>query len=262
MINRGIIFDIKKFAIHDGPGIRSTVFFQGCPLDCPWCHNPEGINFLTCRDIEATGKIDEYNSGCRSLTALQLFSEIEKDRIFYDQSGGGVTVSGGEPLMQPGFLKKFLAICVENGCPVIVDTSGFSDYNHIERIMDLVDTFYFDLKLADEKLHRRMTGVSNLPILRNLRKLDRAGADVLPRIPLIPGFTDSEDNISKIAQILSGMENIYRVSLIPYNRIYLDKIRRFGMKDRAEGLEEQKEEDIEKAVMIFRKKGLRAEREG
>lgn len=261
MSDPGVIFDIKRFAIHDGPGIRSTVFFQGCPLDCPWCHNPEGKNQLNCSDLSRPEKLRNYNLRCRCLTPEQLIQEVEKDRIFYDQSGGGVTLSGGEPMMQAEFVNDFLMLCKGKGYSTVLDTSGYCSYNDIEMVVDLVDTFYFDLKLADDSRHRELTGVSNRGILRNLRKLDRAGADIVIRVALIPGYTDSRTNITGIAEIISGLNNIGRVGIIPYNSMCEDKVRRFGMENRTGRLEEGGEEAMELARSIFEDRGYRVERE-
>ncbi|MFO7915813.1 MAG: radical SAM protein [Candidatus Krumholzibacteriales bacterium] len=261
MSDRGVIFDIKRFAIHDGPGIRSTVFFQGCPLDCPWCHNPEGKNRLTCRDLSRPEKLKSYNLRCRCLTPGQLLREVEKDWMFYDRSGGGVTLSGGEPMMQPEFVSDFLVLCREKGYSTVLDTSGFCRYNYIEMVLDLVDTFYFDLKLADDARHRELTGVSNERILDNLRKLDIAGADTVIRIALIPGYTDSRENIEGLADILSELQNMERVGIIPYNSMCEDKIRRFGMEDRTGRLEGGNEKAMEAARSIFEERGYRVESE-
>jgi len=261
MSDRGVIFDIKRFAIHDGPGIRTTVFFQGCPLDCLWCHNPEGKNPLTCRDLSRPGKLEKYNLRCRCLTPEELTREVGRDRIFFDQSGGGVTLSGGEPLMQAEFVRDFLVLCGESGYSTVLDTSGYCGYNSFEIILNLVDTFYFDLKLADDAIHRELTGVSNRPILSNLRKLDGAGADIVIRVALIPGYTDSRENITGLAGILSEFDNIEKVAIIPYNSMCEDKARRFGMEDRTGRLGSGGEEVMEQARSIFEDRGYRVESE-
>jgi pyruvate formate lyase activating enzyme len=262
MSNRGIIFDIKRFAIHDGPGIRTTVFFQGCPLDCPWCHNPEGKRRLAPgEEVEGLPE-GGYNGGLRSVTPASLVREVEKDRIFYDQSGGGITISGGEPLLQPDFLESFLLLCRERGFSVILDTSGYSEYNYIDRIAELVDTFYFDVKIAESSRHREVTGVSNDIILSNMEKLAGAGTDIVPRVALIPGFTDSVDNLEGIAGLLSGMVKIETVCILRYNRWCKDKIRRFGFRDRLGILPDEGRVSADDASSIFSERGFKVEIEG
>ena len=149
--SKGIIFDIKKYALHDGPGIRTTVFLKGCPLNCWWCHNPEGQNpeperFLTNQTVnhEIIG---------REVTVDEVIAEIEKDRIFYDESGGGATFSGGEPLMQPDFLKNLLTACQIRDISTVLDSCGYAAWEIIEKIKDKVDLFLYDLKMIDDKKH-------------------------------------------------------------------------------------------------------------
>ncbi|MBD3178686.1 MAG: radical SAM protein, partial [Candidatus Latescibacteria bacterium] len=182
-------------------------------------------------------------------------------RIFYDQSGGGVTISGGEPMGQPEFLEAFLILCKEHGLSTVLDTSGFCEYDSIAGVADLVDCFYYDLKLANPERHSEVTGVSNQPILRNLKKLDRAGAGIVPRFALIPGFTDSDENIMAIAGIISGLDNTSRVGIIPYNRMCRDKSARFGLEDRMKDMPENNEGSLARARRLFEDHGLIAESE-
>jgi pyruvate formate lyase activating enzyme len=237
---RGVIFDLKKYAIHDGPGIRTTVFFKGCPLECWWCHNPEGRN----PDPE---EIDKGGEGKRrgymgdpgggetigyEITVGELAHEIEKDRIFYDQSGGGVTFSGGEPLMQIEFLSDLLEVSMTRGIGTAVDTSGYVPWERFERVLGLVDIYLYDIKLLDNGLHEKYTGVSNRLILDNVKRLHGEGAGILPRIPLIPGVTDTGENLDALISFLSNLDGIDEVSILPYNKIAEDKFRRFGLTNR------------------------------
>lgn len=234
---KGVIFDLKKYAIHDGPGIRTTVFFKGCPLECWWCHNPEGRNPVPeVLDKGGAGRRRGYMGDPGGgetigyeITVGELTREIEKDRIFYDQSGGGVTFSGGEPLMQLDFLAGLLGVSRERGIGTAVDTSGYVPWERFERVLDLVDLYLYDIKLLDDSLHEKYTGVSNRLILDNVKRLHGEGARILPRIPLIPGVTDTGENISAIIGFLSSLDGISEVSLLPYNKIAEDKFRRFGL---------------------------------
>ena len=231
----GIIFDIKKFAIHDGPGIRTTVFFKGCSLDCWWCHNPESRNpepesrqVRFSRGAHGDSRMKDTTIGC-TVTVEELIAEILQDEIFYDQSGGGVTISGGEPLMQVEFLKALLDRCHHLSIHTAVDTSGYAAWNDFEQIYDLVDLFLYDLKIMDETDHKKYIGVSNRRILSNLARLTERGDKVIVRIPMIPDITDTQDNLEAIAVFLSSLPNVHFISLLPYNKLGEDKIERFEM---------------------------------
>jgi len=318
-VSAGIIFDTMRFAVHDGPGIRTTVFFKGCPLRCQWCHNPESqrpgpelmlredrcigcgecvrvcptgaarrLNPLTggpghdapSEDPSAepgaspTAPADTAGGKCRScgecakacpsaaremvgrtVTAGEILAEIEKDLVFYDESGGGVTFSGGEPLMQPELLGELLALLRGRGIRTCVDTSGFASPEVLAAVAPHVDTFLYDLKLIDDEAHRRFTGVSNAPILANLRALVARHPGVVVRIPVVPGVNDDDRNVAEIGEFLrclggqkegpadgpgrasasgsgrgsaSGTGPIPPVSLLPYHQAGVGKYRRLG----------------------------------
>lgn len=241
----GAIFDIKKYAIHDGPGIRTTIFLKGCPMDCWWCHNPEA------RECDE-GRLAEKTN---TVTVFQVMKEIEKDRIFYDQSGGGVTFSGGEPLAQPAFLTALLEACRYAGISTAVDTCGYAPAEDFERVLKLVDLFLYDLKMIDNVEHMKYTGVSNDLVLQNLRLLVEKGSKVQLRIPLIPGITDTTENLEAILAFLSEVPGVRQVSLLPYNRFGEDKRRRFELKDRLGNLKTQTKAEIEQAAARFADRG-------
>ena len=231
MAPTGTIFDIKKFAIHDGPGIRTTVFFKGCPLDCHWCHNPESR--LTGSETRPLRKKpacldDEVTIGC-DLTISQVMTEICKDRIFYDQSGGGATFSGGEPMLQIDFLEALLRACRKDGIHTVVDTSGHIAAEHFARIYDLVDLFLYDIKLMDPELHRQYVGVDNELILSNLTALAKRGSTIEIRIPLVPGLSDTDDNLRLVVDFLEPLPRLRRIALLPYNKLGDDKLERYGL---------------------------------
>jgi pyruvate formate lyase activating enzyme len=264
----GMVFDVKRYAIHDGPGIRTTVFLKGCPLRCPWCHNPEGIaperqllwraerclGCQACRETcpqsaisfsgdvlaldrskcdlcgrcaevcypEALGLVGEKKS------AAEIVECIERDTPFYEQSGGGVTFSGGEPLMQPDFLACVLKECRRRGIHTAIDTCGYAEPAIIERVGDGVDLFLWDIKVVEDSLHERYIGVSNSVILENLRLLAGKGKSIILRVAVIPGITDSDDNVSRIGQLAASLGSVERLDLLPYHRAGVAKSRRLA----------------------------------
>lgn len=254
----GIIFDIKKFSIHDGPGIRTTVFFKGCSLDCWWCHNPESIRKIPEKIIiNLPGNSDKLCDDSevvfgREYSVKELLGEIIKDRVFYDESGGGVTFSGGEPLLQIDFLKEILQLCRDSGIQTAVDTSGYAGKSSIVQIYDYTDIFLFDLKILDDELHCNFTGVSNRLILSNLKYLSEKGNKVIVRIPLIPGITDTKENLSSIADHLLKLRNIKKIDLLPYNEIAGSKYKRFNRPSRLGNLKTQDEEKLNEIKTYFR----------
>ena len=235
MVTVGTIFDIKQYAIHDGPGIRTTVFLKGCPLDCAWCHNPEGRCPSPEPMVKKRSTASEMNTasvertiGC-TVTADFVIKEVLRDEIFYDQSGGGVTFSGGEPMMQIDFLDDLLRRCRRYDLHTAVDTCGYAPWEAFERIVDAANLFLYDLKVMDDRLHRQYTGVSNRLIHENLIELSRAGVPIITRIPLIAGVTDTDDNLEAVVAFLKPLPSLRRIDLLPYNKLGEDKIDRYGL---------------------------------
>ncbi|NIM65411.1 MAG: glycyl-radical enzyme activating protein [Candidatus Latescibacteria bacterium] len=258
----GTIFDIKKFAIHDGPGIRTTVFFKGCPLNCWWCHNPEGLKAeletLSVRVRSADSNsphADKKEIVGHQVTVETVMEEIEKDVIFYDQSGGGVTLSGGEPLMQEEFLCALLEACKSRRINTAVDTSGYARWTLFERISGLVDEFLYDLKLIDDEYHSKYAGVSNELILENLRKLSEKEEKVIVRIPMIPGITDTGLNLEAIIGFLAPLKSIREIDLLPYNKLAEDKFKKFNMTSKLGQLPAQTEMELNDKAELFRVHG-------
>jgi len=252
-MSTGIIFDLKKFAIHDGPGIRTTVFFKGCPLDCRWCHNPEGrrCNPEKIKKIEIGNRSSEEVFFGREITSNELLKEIKKDAVFYKQSGGGVTFSGGEPMNQIKFLKDMLQLCKKNSISTTVDTSGYAPLDYFDKIYDLVDLFLYDLKIMNDDLHQKYTTVSNRLILDNLTELAKRGNNIIIRIPIIPGITDSKKNLGDIAGFLGPLKNITDICLLPYNKLGEDKRERFGISNNLGKLKTQKNEEMNRLTDCF-----------
>ena len=262
----GIVFDIKKFSLHDGPGIRTTIFLKGCPLQCQWCHNPEGISYqreiqffsnrcICCGDcVEACpNQALSFNGNQRihdpyqccacgacadvcpaeaaslvgtQLTVAEVMTEIKRDLIYYDQSGGGATFSGGEPLGQIEFLVGLLQACNDSGIHTTVDTCGHVPYDRIERVRPLVDLFLYDIKLMDPDGHLRYTGVPNHRILENIQTLSNTNSRVIVRIPIIPGVNDDRQNLEQTGRLLASLKTIPEVSILPYHGAAAEKYHR------------------------------------
>ena len=263
MKQTGIVFDIIKYSVHDGPGIRTTVFLKGCPLDCIWCHNPESKKL----DPETTIKItrnkllklsysETKDVVGKEVTVDEIIYEILKDSLFYEQSGGGVTFSGGEPLMQPDFLQSLLQRCKEKDIHTAVDTSGYAGTEAFNKIIPFTDLFLFDLKIMDEEDHKKYTGMSNKLILRNLINLSESAKKIRIRIPLIPGITDTESNLGKIAEFLSHLKNISNIDLLPYNELSEGKNKKFSSKVQLENLKIQPNESLDKIKKTFEPLGI------
>ena len=255
----GTIFDIKKFAVHDGPGIRTTVFFKGCPLNCLWCHNPESRNGLPeticVRSYDSVTGNKDYMKQRRFgkiVSVDEVMKEVLQDEIFYDQSGGGVSFSGGEPLFQIDFLQALLQACKDNRLETAVDTSGFAEWGDFEKIINLVDLFLYDIKIMDEQKHIAYTGVSNEKILSNLKQLAEKNCRISLRIPLIPGITDGDENLSEIKSFIEQLDGIEEICLLPYNRLGEDKFRKFGLGYEPGSLLPQEQDFLNKTAETFR----------
>jgi len=250
-MNSGIIFKIKKYAIHDGPGIRTTIFLKGCPLDCWWCHNPEGK-----MSNPQVMKTDNYPGGRsevvgKKMSVDEVIFEIEKDIIFYDESQGGVTFSGGEPLLQAQFLLAMLKACREKEIHTIVDTSGFAPAEIFVEICNMIDLVLFDLKLMDDEMHRRYTGVSNKKILKNLEILSGLNTPHHIRFPLIPGITDTDENVLSVAEFVRALGSVSRIDILPMHRIAYGKYRRLGMQSKMANKQPPSTEEITTMRMQF-----------
>jgi pyruvate formate lyase activating enzyme len=255
----GVIFDLKRFAIHDGPGIRTTVFFKGCPLLCWWCHNPEshkvlpekfdGCNFRS----NINHSLSSHDEVGREVTIPELMREIEKDSVFYEESGGGVTFSGGEPTLQPDFLLSLLTECNESGFHTAVDTSGHAPKRIFEKIIDHTNIFLYDLKLMNDELHQKYTGVSNKLIQTNLKWLDDNQKNICIRIPVVPGITDTQANVADTINFLIKLKNISEINLLPYHKAGEGKYSRFKKENKLHGIKTPENNYMEKVIDQFKK---------
>jgi pyruvate formate lyase activating enzyme len=294
---KGLIFDIKKFAVHDGPGIRTTVFFKGCPLRCWWCHNPEAMKpkaelvlfenkCIACGECfevcpqHAHEKLPDgtrvyHKEDCllcgqcvevcyaealvmegREVTVEEVMVELRKDIPFYDNSGGGVTLSGGEPTLQHEFAHALLKQCKTEGLHTALDTSGQAQWSTFEKVLPYVDIVLYDLKLMESAQHKIYTGVSNRLILENLVKIGASGVPVEIRIPIIPGINDAQENIVNSAQFLTEIKSLTRVELLPYHRLGESKYARLGMTYKLSGLEPPGKEQMNQIATWMRPFGV------
>jgi pyruvate formate lyase activating enzyme len=299
----GRVFDIKRYSIHDGPGIRTTVFLKGCALNCLWCHNPESVDpgpelmhwparcarCYACVAACPKGAIAKDASGAvavdrtkcdlcgqcaeaclydamqtvgREMSVDEVLDEVEKDRIFYEQSGGGVTLSGGDPAVQSAFASALLDGCRERGLRTAVDTAGSSQNGALDRLASKTDLVLFDLKVMDDARHREWTGVSNDAILANLKRLAGGRTEVWVRVPLVRGVNDDEDNIRRTTALLTSLGTIKRIGLLPYHSGGLEKARRIGKETSFRRFEPPSEERLAAIEAAFREAGFEVRRGG
>ena len=219
----GRLFSIEEFAVNDGPGIRTTVFLKGCPLRCAWCHNPEGWS----PEPQWLDKKGRKELCGFEITAEDLAERLLRDKDLYLDSGGGITFTGGEPLMQWEFLCRVMELLP--GVHKAVETSGFASPKAFSVVLDRADLLLYDVKLADSLLHRRYTGVGNESILANLKALCMSGKPFVARVPLIPGVNDTADNMEATARLLEGAKGLQRVELLRYHRTAGAKYPMLGM---------------------------------
>lgn len=293
----GIVFNTLRYTIDDGPGIRSTVFLKGCPLRCPWCSNPESqkkqieilhrkVSCLRCGRCEAKcpngaikvgedgPKIDRSlctacetcvmgcpNKALQTMgvetTVAEAYKKVMKDRDYYESTNGGVTVSGGEPLMQPEFVAALCEKLQASGIHTCIETTGFADRKNTEKVLPHLSLVYFDLKHMDSKEHQRVTGVPNELILENFKYIVSTGTEVVVRIPYIPGFNDSDENMEAtarfVAEVLPGAE----VHLLPYHNYGEGKYESLDRTYPMTGLERPPTEQVERSKTIFDKYNLK-----
>ena len=207
------------------------MFFKGCPLRCRWCHNPEGLDPRPQRMSRRTSTGDVQTVVGVVTSVDDLVREIEKDLLFYDESGGGVTFSGGEPLSQPRFLEALLSACNRREIHAALDTSGYAPAADIERLLPMLQLVLFDIKILDEAGHRRHTGVPNRSIIRNLKRIDASRTPLRLRVPLIAGITDSDDNIAAIIRLAGSLRSLAGIDLLPFHRIGAEKYQRLKLPD-------------------------------
>lgn len=291
-----VVCEIEKYATHDGPGIRTVVFLKGCPLRCLWCSNPETqrkenelfYNINQCILCGCCVNVCKYNAlkmredglvinreNCVScgacvdkcptssirlvgsvMTLEEVFNEVEKDTIFYTQSGGGITVSGGEVLMNSEFVTELLKKCKENYINTAVETSGFGDFKKLKDISQHTDLFMFDIKHSDAETHKKLTGVANTIILQNLQELSSLGKNIIVRVPLMPGLNDTKENIINTAKIAKNY-GINELHLLPYHSLGVEKYRRLQKEYLLKDLRKNEQANIEELKGLVESLGVK-----
>ncbi len=299
----GWVFDIKRYSIHDGPGIRTTVFLKGCGLRCLWCHNPESVapgpelmhwpaRCVRCHAClaacprgavskDADGAVAVDRARCdlcgkcveaclydamqtvgREMSVDEVLAEVARDLVFYEQSGGGVTLSGGDPAVQADFAEAVLDACRGRGIRTAVDTAGAAPAGVLERLAAKADLVLYDLKVMDDARHRELTGASNGPVLDNLKRLAAGRTEVWVRLPLVAGANDDDGNIRRTIDFLKGLGTVGRVGLLPYHPGGVEKARRIGRETQVRRFETPSEERTAAVEAAFREAGFEVRRGG
>jgi pyruvate formate lyase activating enzyme len=255
---KGIVFHTRSFSVHDGPGIRKAIFLKGCPLQCMWCHNPESQSF-DIEQMQSTQRLGDksfYHQQTvgTEVTVDQLMKGIRADIPFFEESGGGVTLTGGEPLAQPKFAIQILKTCITEGIHTAVDTCGYVSSSIMEQSLPYTNLYLFDLKLANTDEHKKYTGVSNDLILANLKLLSQAGKSIAIRIPLVEGITDTPKNIEGLQRIIASNSGIQRIDLLPYHTLAKHKFSQCNRPYSLANLNNYSEEKAHSIAELF--KGL------
>lgn len=293
---RGLVFDVQRFSVHDGPGIRTTVFFKGCNLNCLWCHNPEALDpgteiqtfpdkCIACGQCVAACPHDAVQmvdgrivydrarclrcglccEGCyagariavgKEMTADEVLAVVERDRAFYERSGGGVTFSGGEPLLQLDYLLALLDACRAKGLRTAVDTAGDVPFERLKRAAERTDLLLYDVKCMDDATHRRATGSGNARILKNLARIADGSVDIHIRIPVIPSINDTEENMAATAAMLRPLRGIRLVQLLPFHKLGEGKYHGLDMAYAAADFDMLPKGRLEELAQVFRAAGL------
>lgn len=290
----GLIFSIKRFEINDGVGVRTTVFLKGCPLECLWCHNPEGLSkkqeigifsqkcigcmdcanecechlftdsgrvflrdkckgCMKCADLCVSGAIVEYG---KKYSAEEVLFEVLKDREIYEKTGGGITLSGGEPMLQPDFVLELLKLAKNENLNTALDTCGYAKWENYEKVLPFVDMVLYDLKAFDPNLHKTLTGKDNTLILDNLKKISQTKTKIAVRIPLIPTLNDGE--IKEIGEFLSQLENIVEVKVLPYHNYSSNKYQSLNKSYLLDEIVPPNDEEIKLAIKTLKSYNINA----
>ncbi len=295
MNKTGLIFNIQKFSLHDGPGIRTTIFFKGCPLSCLWCQNPEGLSSkkelfqysgkciscnsclencsagaisfdgpepvidrsvcelcMTCADNCPTGALEAIGT---EMTIKEITDEVLKDRVIFEESGGGVTLSGGEPLLQLTFVTELLKAMKELDINTAVETSGYVSIEALKKISPWTDHFLYDLKLLDPEKSKEYTGISSKPVIDNFKYLAQNGSQLIVRMPLIPGVNDNRDHLRLMADTLKEI-GINELELIPYHNLGAHKYRGLNMDYQLQELEAPSKKQVAAVREAFLSEGI------
>ncbi len=298
-VAQAVVFNVQKFSIHDGPGIRTTVFLKGCPLGCLWCQNPEGISgrpelalvlarctkcnkcLTACPEgaisLDAGGAVVIDRDRCtacgkcvevcypealmmfgKKMSADEVFKEVDRDRAYYEDSGGGVTVSGGEPLAHPAFVTALFRLCHEVGTQTCIETTGYSSTRTLGRVLEVTDYVLYDLKHMDSETHRKLTGKRNELVLENARFVGMTSVPMLCRIPLIPGMNDSLENLAESARFVKTLRKDMAIELVPYHRMGMWKYQALAKPyaNALEGVKSPEPEELERLRQHVENQGV------
>lgn len=252
---KGRIFDIQRFSVHDGGGIRTIVFLKGCPLRCKWCCNPEGQHY----DIEKMTLGGKEKIVGRDVTVGEIIDVIERDRVYYRRSGGGLTLSGGECLAQPDFAVALLKAAKERGINTAIESTGFADFSVISRYLPYLDLYLMDIKHMNSAKHKEFTSQPNEKILENARKITNAGTRLIVRTPVIPTFNDTKEEIAAIAEFARSLRGVKEMHILPYHRIGMDKYKGLGREYSLTGIELPSKELMNELLEVVESYGLKGQ---
>lgn len=252
---KGRIFDIQRFSVHDGGGIRTIVFLKGCPLRCKWCCNPEGQHY----DIEKMTLGGKEKIVGRDVTVGEIIDVIERDRVYYRRSGGGLTLSGGECLAQPDFAVALLKAAKERGINTAIESTGFADFSVISRYLPYLDLYLMDIKHMNGEKHKEFTSQPNEKILENARKITNAGTRLIVRTPVIPTFNDTKEEIAAIAEFARSLRGVKEMHILPYHRIGMDKYKGLGREYSLTDIEPPSKELMNELLEVVESYGLKGQ---
>lgn len=252
---KGRIFDIQRFSVHDGGGIRTIVFLKGCPLRCKWCCNPEGQRY----DIEKMTLGGKEKIVGKDVTVGEIIDVVERDRVYYKRSGGGLTLSGGECLTQPDFAVALLKVAKERGINTAIESTGFADFSVISRYLPYLDLYLMDIKHMNSAKHKEFTSQPNEKILENARKITNAGTRLIVRTPVIPTFNDTKEEIAAIAEFARSLRGVKEMHILPYHRIGMDKYKGLGREYSLTNIEPPSKELMNELLEVVESYGLKGQ---
>lgn len=252
---KGRIFNIQRFSIHDGPGIRSIVFFKGCYMRCAWCCNPESQSY----EIQSMQENGKEKIVGKDVTVGEILPELLSDIPYYRRSGGGITLSGGEILGQHEFARDLLCACKENGLHTAVESSGNADFSKIEAILPYLDLYLLDIKHADSNKHKEYTGAANDLILENAKRLANSDVELIIRTPVVPGFNDTAEEIKSIAKFAASLPGVKEHHLLPYHRLGQDKYAGLGRNYALKDVLPPSNEKMEYLLSVAQESGLKCQ---
>ncbi len=252
---KGRIFDIQRYSIHDGGGIRTIVFLKGCPLRCKWCCNPEGQHY----EIEKMTLGGKEKVVGQDVTVGEIIDIVERDRVYYRRSGGGLTLSGGESLTQPDFAVALLKAAKERGIHTAMESTGFADFSVISRYLPYLDLYLMDIKHINSAKHKEFTSQPNERILENAVKITNAGTRLIVRTPVIPTFNATKEEIGEIAKFASSLKGVTEMHILPYHRIGTDKYKGLGRDYSLTGIEPPSKELMNELLAVVESYGLKGQ---